>query len=377
VTRITSTDVHVQANLEMKQALSLGEAAKVPASPVDGAILVSRRAREPRIMHLRPMVLFGGVFLLLLGVLSSFSNAQSPCSIVDRFRDSSFQPLSPLVVNWDRALYRMVDDDQSFWYGTVSGSREPGTNCGLKQSIFSVDPDLQTSYRILHQFHNRPDGAYPQGPRLQADDGNINGSTALGSSASYCPESQDSVCGTIFRPTPYGIFTTLDSFRGTGSDGIVPGDLIEDGQKWHSSLYRVTEGYYPDPIGFLQASDIVNPYGRTSVTVFHLTRDDSLIIHCNDPTLTGCRIWPVGQVTAVRGADYERAPRLDNPEGRLPSIHCHSREAWQGQCTGCFGPAIEFQLETALPCSIQRPSTLLLMRDDLDFTPRTMSRECR
>jgi uncharacterized repeat protein (TIGR03803 family) len=213
---------------------------------------------------------------------------------------------------WDGRFYGVTLDGGAFGYG----------------SIFSVDRDLQTSYRILHEFH-KSDGAFPQGPLLQADDGNIYGTTALGGSASSCPISEDLGCGTIFQLTLDGTFTTLYSFASSGADGSAAGVLIQDWQGSQGPLYGITarggsadrgtvfqltldgrfttmhsftdpDGLMPDPRGLLQASD-GNLYGRTQQTVFRLTRDGAFTVLHRFDTTPGCRVYTSGPL--IEGQD--------------------------------------------------------------------------
>jgi uncharacterized repeat protein (TIGR03803 family) len=119
-------------------------------------------------------------------------------------------------VDWDGTLYGMsrgrtslkafgvTPDNQYFWHGDEPGSgpNPPDGACygraliagwdgrfygatydgGASNvgSIFSVESDLQTNYVTLHEFSSQPDGAYPSGPLVQADDGNFYGMTTWG-----------------------------------------------------------------------------------------------------------------------------------------------------------------------------------------------------
>jgi uncharacterized repeat protein (TIGR03803 family) len=80
----------------------------------------------------------------------------------------------------------------------------------------------------LYAFGGQPDGASPN-PLVQGSDGNFYGTTVFGgnnATTGACGEGTG--CGTIFRVSPSGAFTTLYIFTG-GSDGAYPNQLIQGG----------------------------------------------------------------------------------------------------------------------------------------------------
>ncbi|MGO8673987.1 MAG: choice-of-anchor tandem repeat GloVer-containing protein [Capsulimonadaceae bacterium] len=100
-------------------------------------------------------------------------------------------------------------------------------------TVFKITP---TGALTALYYFSGPDGAEPEGALVQGSDGNFYGTTAWGGSAGL---------GTVFRITPQGQFTTLHSF--VGSDGAFPqGGLVlgRDG-----SFYGSTYGYpvLPEP----------------------------------------------------------------------------------------------------------------------------------
>lgn len=78
-------------------------------------------------------------------------------------------------------------------------------------SIFRINLDGKLT--SLHSFSNT-DGAYPEAALLQAVDGSLYGTTFSGGSDTSCN------CGTVFKATTTGSFTTLHSFD--GADGYTP-----------------------------------------------------------------------------------------------------------------------------------------------------------
>jgi uncharacterized repeat protein (TIGR03803 family) len=111
-------------------------------------------------------------------------------------------------------------------YGTTVNGGTNGDG-----AIFEITPaDALTT---LHDF-DFTDGWDPQdAPLVQATDGDLYGETAGGGKSSSCTSN----CGTVFRITPGGGFTSLHSFNGT--DGHAPaGGLV---QATDGNLYGTTE----------------------------------------------------------------------------------------------------------------------------------------
>jgi uncharacterized repeat protein (TIGR03803 family) len=80
------------------------------------------------------------------------------------------------------------------------------------------------------------DGQQPNGPLVQASDGNFYGTTRVGG-AGRCFDT-DNFCGVIFRVTPGGTETVVHRFGGPPSDGQDPtGPLI---QGRDGALYGMT-----------------------------------------------------------------------------------------------------------------------------------------
>ena len=114
------------------------------------------------------------------------------------------------------------------FYGTTygGGAYDSGT-------IFKITPNgtLTTLYSFCPQA-GCPDGELPSKPLVQASNGDLYGiTTAGGVDSSSCP----SGCGTIFKITPTGSFTTLQTAQGLSNfSGLV--------QASNGYLYGLTSG---------------------------------------------------------------------------------------------------------------------------------------
>jgi uncharacterized repeat protein (TIGR03803 family) len=123
-------------------------------------------------------------------------------------------PYAALIQGADRNLYGTT------LYG---GASRDGT-------IFKVTPKGKLT--LLHSFDGT-DGQYPYGGVIQASDGNLYGTTN-GGGADVC-------CGTVFKITPSGDFSTLASFSSAAnsSDGNQPfGGLV---QSSNGDFYGTTQ----------------------------------------------------------------------------------------------------------------------------------------
>lgn len=123
--------------------------------------------------------------------------------------------------------------DGSYYGTTAQGGNGYGT-------IFRID--ASGTLTTLHRF-SRTDGWYPIGTLLLASDGNFYGTTEVGGAAGES--------GTIFRITPAGVFTLLQSLGGAGKGGRPRGSLIQasDGHIYgttaagnigHGTVFRLT-----------------------------------------------------------------------------------------------------------------------------------------
>ena len=121
----------------------------------------------------------------------------------------------------------LVQGASGNFYGTTKygGAYAQGT-------IFEITPSGVLT--TLHSFCSQsgcPDGADPEAGLVQATDGNLYGTTAMG--GAHC----DYACGTIFRISPGGMLTTLYSFC---PEGHFP--ACSDGEAPDTGLVQATNG---------------------------------------------------------------------------------------------------------------------------------------
>jgi uncharacterized repeat protein (TIGR03803 family) len=109
--------------------------------------------------------------------------------------------------NGQDPVAQMVQGSDGNFYGTTvtGGSSSLGV-------IFRITP--AGNFTVLHNFAGTTDGAFPYGGLVQASDGNFYGTTSQATSTSGC--------GTIYRLTLSGAFSTLFTFPSNGSQGCNP-----------------------------------------------------------------------------------------------------------------------------------------------------------
>jgi uncharacterized repeat protein (TIGR03803 family) len=164
-------------------------------------------------------------------------------------------------VNGNNPATALVEANDGFLYGA---SFEGGaTNHG---ALFRISK-TGSGFTVLHSFcsaANCADGSIP-GSLILGHDGNLYGTTLEGGSSSGNCAAPYGGCGTIFRFTPPGTFTTLHRLNGS-SDGAAPGGMIQgsDGNLFGiigGGVFRFTPGgsftilaTFPKAKGFLPTS---------------------------------------------------------------------------------------------------------------------------
>ena len=143
-------------------------------------------------------------------------------------------------------------------YGTtmIGGS---GTACVYGcGTIFKITP--AGALTTIHSF-NGHDGSLTNAGLVQATNGDLYGTTFVG--GNLCAYNQ--TCGTIFKITPAGVFTTLHNFSGTdgaspedrlvqGTDGDLYGTTFYGGSNYYSgTIFRIT------PAGVLTTLHVFEP----------------------------------------------------------------------------------------------------------------------
>jgi uncharacterized repeat protein (TIGR03803 family) len=112
---------------------------------------------------------------------------------------------------------RLVLAPDGNFYGTTT---QGGTDFH-GGTVFKINPSgtLTTLYNFCSQT-NCTDGSYPSGGLLQATDGNFYGTTFMGGvgDAQYC----NGGCGTVFKISTKGVFTSIHNFTGFAAEGSGP-----------------------------------------------------------------------------------------------------------------------------------------------------------
>ena len=127
----------------------------------------------------------------------------------------------------------LVQGSDSNFYGTTLFG---GTNgLGGYGTVFRISPS--GSYTTLYSFAGSPanDGSYPQAGLVQNSDSNFYGTTIEGGTSANC----NGGCGTVFRISPSGSYTTLYSFAGSPDDGAEPYAGLVQGSD--SNFYGTTK----------------------------------------------------------------------------------------------------------------------------------------
>jgi uncharacterized repeat protein (TIGR03803 family) len=195
------------------------------------------------------------------GVLTTLYNFCSQTHCTD-----GIEPYAGLVQGADGNFYGTT------WMGGTNCV--PGLNGGCG-TVFKITPD--GTFTSLYSFctqANCTDGKNPYyGSLVQASDGNLYGSTWLGGTATRCPNG----CGTIFRITTGGSFTTVHAFTFTdgqlpysgmiqATDGNLYGTTSSGGGHDDGTIYAFTPGIPPTPVQFVPLTpcrvvDTRNPDG--------------------------------------------------------------------------------------------------------------------
>jgi uncharacterized repeat protein (TIGR03803 family) len=139
--------------------------------------------------------------------------------------------------------FPLVEGADGNLYGTSSQGGSPSTLCPQGcGTVFKVTP--AGTETVLNSFGaSGTDGRGPSGSLLLASDGNFYGATYSGGSTANCKVVGG--CGTLYRITPSGVETVLYSFGTIASDGMIPsGALIEasDGHLYGTTLQGGTAG---------------------------------------------------------------------------------------------------------------------------------------
>jgi uncharacterized repeat protein (TIGR03803 family) len=164
--------------------------------------------------------------------------------------------------------------------GNFYGTTSQGNGNTVFGSVYKITPSL--AFSVLHSFIDSTDGAFPQAPLLQGTDGNFYGTTEAGDRNNG---------GTIFKITPFGMFTPLFDFAQSsplgsnpfvpliqGSDGNFYGTTAHGGSDNQGIVFKITPGGTlsvlhnftgtgdgTQPVGGLVQATDGNLYGTTSM----------------------------------------------------------------------------------------------------------------
>ena len=141
--------------------------------------------------------------------------------------------------------------------------------CG---TVFKITPT--GTLTTLHTFDST-DGANPYGGLVQATDGNLYGTTTYGGANQYCAFAGPIGCGTVFKITPSGTFSTLYSFcvqsgcqDGSepagglvqGTDANLYGTTSSGGANGTGTVFRITPGGVLTTLHSFDGTDVESPY---------------------------------------------------------------------------------------------------------------------
>jgi uncharacterized repeat protein (TIGR03803 family) len=244
----------------------------------------------------------GVIFQMLDGLITCVSEGGVPSALVQAndgnfygttlgggaSGDGTFFQLTPAgelttLLNFDSAARptALIQGTDGDFYGTTGyGAQDDGT-------IVRITP--QGRLFTLHTFSGK-DGKFPYGALIQATDGNFYGTTYTGgqNDPSNC---QGLGCGTIFKITPFGAFSTIYNF---------------------CSKSDCVDGQWPT-VGLIQGSD-GNFYGTTQAggrynygTIFRITPDGLLTTLHSFDIIDGIGLY-AGLVQGTDGNFYGNAP---------------------------------------------------------------------
>ena len=193
-------------------------------------------------------------------------------------------------------------------------------NAGLLQAkdgnFYGATATLDTVFKMtpagvvttLHTFKG-PDGANPLGTLIQASDGNFYGTTQYGGTSSNCAGG----CGTVYKITPAGVFTSIASFSFANGSVLWAG-LVEgsDGNFYVTTSLGENGGTVCK----------ITPAGV--ITVLASPIDSySTLLEASDGDFFGTAVYGVGQ---DGGLVFEMSPKgaisilygFNGPDGLFP-----------------------------------------------------------
>lgn len=147
----------------------------------------------------------------------------------------------------------LMQASNGLFYGTTSAEGSLGWGCGWYGgcgTVFAMTSEGELA--TIHSFNgNFLEGITPYSALIQANDGNLYGTTYQGGESGVCTD----LCGTVYRVTTGGIYATLYNFCGPSNcrdgsdpyagvvqatDGALYGATYEGGLGGSGTLFNVT-----------------------------------------------------------------------------------------------------------------------------------------
>ncbi len=231
-----------------------------------------------------------------------------------------FCPQPSPCVSGELPVGALLQIDNGLFYGTtdLGGdlSCNPPFGCGTVFRIASGG-----SLTTLHRFH-LSDGLAPMAPLIEGFDGTLYGTASSGGIQSDSCAGGWSGCGTLFKTTPSGDFSTLHRFcsQRDCADGWWPGTVIEGAD---GSLYGVTASggcgtiyKFSEPGPLTTLHTFVGADGCNPLRLVQATDGDFYGVTQSGGSSSGCGTVGCGTVFSI------------TPEGKLTTLHTF--------CAGAF-----------------------------------------
>jgi uncharacterized repeat protein (TIGR03803 family) len=248
-----------------------------------------------------------------------------PCGVIFRItptgEESVLHTFGAAATDGYSSLSALIQGGDGALYGTTSN----GGAYGGGGTVFRISLD-GSSYRTIYSFSGaNGEGDTLPGSLVFGKDGNLYGVTSSGG-ANHCTQIPRAGpnCGTVFKLTPSGTLTTLQSFGRTATDGVQP----------NGPLVQTSEGSFYGTTGLGGAND--------RGTIFRISPDGNMSIIYSFGGTTGGPSTPQGSLlVGADGALYGTTPsggagacqygcgvvyRLDPATAKLTIVYAFGRD---------------------------------------------------